>query len=90
VTEDAERIQYAFDRAVRRERQAIVLHERAATMHEATANRLDAAVRTAVDLLYGESLRERAVAERALAGVARARAAAVRARLTAEGVVDVG
>jgi hypothetical protein len=90
MTDGAERSRSAFDRAVRREREAIVLHERAATMHEATARRLDAAVLTSVDLLYGESLRARAAAERTLALLARARAAGVRARLTAEGVLDVG
>jgi hypothetical protein len=47
-----------FDRAVRRERAAIELHERAATMHEATVDRLKEAVQTAVDLPYAESLRD--------------------------------
>jgi hypothetical protein len=90
MTDGAQRSQMAFERAVRRERAAIVLHEQAATMHEANASRLDAALLTAADVRHGESLRARAVAERGLADVARARAASVRARLTAEGVLDVG
>lgn len=85
-----ERRRQAFDRAVRRERAAITLHEQAAALHDATAVRLDAAVLVAVDLRRAEALRARAATERHRAGVARARAAGVRARLTAEGVENVG
>jgi hypothetical protein len=90
VTDGAARSRQAFDRAVRREREAILLHERAAAMHEATAARLDEAALTTVDLDHAHALREHATAEHDLAGVARARAAGVRARLTAEGVAHVG
>jgi hypothetical protein len=89
ATDGAARNRLAFDRAVRREREAIVLHERAAAMHEAIAARLTEAARTAVDLIPAGLLREHAAAEDDLANVARARAAGVRARLTAEGVADL-
>jgi hypothetical protein len=89
ATDGAARNRLAFDRAVRREREAIVLHERAAAMHEAIAARLTEAARTAVDLIHAGLLREHAAAEDDLANVARARAAGVRARLTAEGVADL-
>ncbi|MGY1696595.1 MULTISPECIES: hypothetical protein [unclassified Geodermatophilus] len=90
MTDPTGRGQEAFHRAVRRERAAIALHERAAALHDATAGRLDEAVLVEVDLPRAEALRARAATERHLAGVARARAATVRARLTAEGVEDVG
>ena len=90
ATGGAERNRPAFDRAVRRERDAILLHERAAAMHEATAGWLNEAALATVDLLHADALRNRAAAEGGLAGVARARAAGVRARLTAEGVADIG
>jgi hypothetical protein len=89
ATDGAARHRQAFDRAVRRERDAIALHERAAAMHEATAARLTEAALTSVDVLHAGRLREHAAAEHDLAGVARARAAGVRARLTAEGVADL-
>jgi hypothetical protein len=89
ATDSAERNRRAFDRAVRRERDAILLHERAAAMHEATATRLTEAALTTVDLDHAGLLQEHAAAEHDLAGVARARAAGVRARLTAEGVADL-
>ena len=59
----AEEIRLAFDRAVRRERDAIVLHERAAAMHEAAAARLKEAALSAVDLGHADALREHAAAE---------------------------
>jgi hypothetical protein len=85
-----ERVSRSFDRAVRRERDAIVVHERAAAAHEATADLLAEAVLTAVDLAHAEKLRGRSAAERELAALARDRAAGVRARLAAEGITDIG
>ncbi|RBY95835.1 hypothetical protein DQ237_11850 [Blastococcus sp. TF02-8] len=90
MTDRSARGEQAFERAVRRERDAITLHERAAALHDATADRLDEESLAAIDATDAEGLRERAAAERHLAGLARARAAGVRARLTAEGVDDVG
>ena len=58
-------------------------------MHGDIAALLDEAVLTGVDLTHADALRRRGT-ERHLADVARARAAGVRARLTAEGVNDVG
>ncbi|MGY1634364.1 hypothetical protein ACI784_21915 [Geodermatophilus sp. SYSU D01186] len=82
----AERSRRAFDRAVARERDAIALHERAAVLHEGVADVLErAAARQASGARTGV-LRERAEAERRLAGTARERARTVRARLTGEGV----
>jgi hypothetical protein len=80
----------AFDRAVRRERDAILVHECAAAMHETTAVMVADAALVAVDVQHADDLTGRAALERDLAVVARGRAAGVRARLTAEGVADVG
>lgn len=85
----AKRSRRAFDRTLRGERDVIVLHERAAALHEATAARPNHAGLTTVDLVHAGALREHAAAVRDRAGVARARAAGVRARLTAAGVDHV-
>jgi hypothetical protein len=86
----AERGRRAFDRAVARERGAIAVHEHAAVFHDDDAERLELAAARELDGLRSENLRRRAVAERRLALVARERAQAVRARLTAEGVAVDG
>ena len=75
---------------MRREREAITLHERAAALHDATADRLDEEALAATGPVDADALGERAAAERHLAGLARARADGVRARLSAEGVDDLG
>jgi hypothetical protein len=80
----------AFDRAARRERDAIVVHERAAAMQEVTAVMLADAALVAVDFTHADGLRGRTALGRDLAVVARGRAAGVRDRLTAEGIADAG
>jgi hypothetical protein len=86
TTDGAERNRRAFDRAVRRERDAFGVHERAAVLHDQSAEVLEQAAVTELDPERSENFRRRAMNERRLALKARQRSETVRARLTGEGV----
>lgn len=74
-----------FRRAVAREHEAIGVHEHAADMHDAVAERLEACAEGESDPGLSARRREDAAVERARAAAARARAAAARRRLREEG-----
>jgi hypothetical protein len=90
TTDGAVRSQRAFDLAVARERDAIKLHERAAELHDATAQLLLEAALGEPDQVRSDAMRRRAAAERGFALTARGRARTVRERLAAEGISDTG
>lgn len=75
----------AFRKAVAREHQAITVHEHAAAMHDAVAERLEAMADVESDPDLAARRREDAAVERTRAENARARAAAARKRLSEEG-----
>jgi hypothetical protein len=74
-----------FRRAVAREHKAIAVHEHAADMHDAVAERLEAMADVESDPGLAARRREDAAVERTRSEAARARAAAARKRLTEEG-----
>ena len=74
-----------FRRAVAREHEAIAVHEHAADMHDAVAERLEACADVESEPGLSARRREDAAVERARAAAARARAAAARRRLREEG-----
>ena len=80
-----QRAQRSFRQAVDREYSALHTHESAAERHESTANHYDNAAE-GLDEAGAERLRELARVERLRAQHARARAEAVRRRLTREGL----
>ena len=86
IADGAERSRRAFDRAVRRERDAIGVHEHAAVLHDQSAELLEQAAATELDPVRSKNFRRGAEMERRLALKARERARTVRARLAAEGV----
>jgi hypothetical protein len=78
----------AFTRAVRREHEAIDVHEEAARRADLAAERLEQALATESDERRREGLSSRAGSERERAAAARARAAKARKRLFDEGVPE--
>jgi hypothetical protein len=76
----------AFTRAVRREHEAIDVHDEAARRADLAAERLEQTLDTELDEHRREGFSRRAVAERGRAVSARARAATARKRLSDEGV----
>jgi hypothetical protein len=76
----------AFARAVRREREAIDVHDEAARLADASAERLERAMPGEAEGSSRDELLMRAGRERGRAARARGRAAAARKRLADEGV----
>ncbi|HET8660254.1 MAG TPA: hypothetical protein VFM55_14810 [Micromonosporaceae bacterium] len=81
----AGRVSAAFERAVRREREAIAAHDRAAQLHDTAGALCEQRALTESDEVRREQLVEQAGLERARALNARMRAARARKRLADEG-----
>jgi hypothetical protein len=80
------RARHAFERAVLREREAMVLHNISAWRADTAATDHERAARDEADGVRKDKLLRRAEADRARAERARERAAHARQRLVAEGV----
>ena len=82
----SEAAQSAFERAVERERQAIVRHEQSAQRQDELADSLEQRAGHARDALVAQVQIDQAAAARERAKAARERAATARKRLRDEGV----